>query len=392
MPLDSQIHRMRSETPACKNLIHFNNAGCSLTPKPVLDSVISHLCLEQEIGGYEAAAQADSQIERFYSALAGLLNCAAGEIAFIENATRAWDMAFYSIPFQKGDRILTGQAEYASNYLAMLQVQKLTGIEITVIPSDEKGILCLDRLQQEITDRVKLIALTHIPSQSGIVQPAQAVGEIANKHNIIYLLDVCQSAGQMTLDVNKIGCDILTGTGRKYLRGPRGTGYLYIKNELLDKLEPPFIDLHSASWKSEQEFEWQKNARRFENWECFVAGKIGLARAVEYAMELGLENIENRIQQLARLLISALQAQKNITVFESGDCLSGIITFIKNDEKPLVLQQRLQPENINIGVSKRSSAMLDFSKRGLETINRASLHYYNTEGEINKFIEVLSAK
>ncbi len=383
MDLASEINRLRDDTPTCHDLIHFNNAGFSLSPSKVVESVIEHLLLEQEAGGYEAAELAASKIDNFYLALSRMLNCQPAEIAFIENATRAWDMAFYAIPFQKGDQVITGQAEYASNYLAMLHVQKRLEIDIIVIPNDENGTICLERLQQNISEKCRLIALTHIASQVGTVQPAEEVGKIARQHGIIYLLDACQSAGQVPLDVQKLRCDLLTGTGRKYLRGPRGTGFMYASAEILERLEPPFIDIHSAHWIDENQYRFRDDAKRFENWECNVAGKIGLGVAADYACELGLENINMRIRQLARQLIVKLTEIPEVSVHERLDNLSGIVTFSKADEDAPSLQRRLRAAAINTSVSKKGNALLDTTRRGVSDVNRASLHYYNTEAEID---------
>ncbi|MEZ5491464.1 MAG: aminotransferase class V-fold PLP-dependent enzyme [Gammaproteobacteria bacterium] len=389
MELDNKINQLRSETPGCKALIHFNNAGCSFASAAVTDSVIGHLQLEQLAGGYEAANQASAQIDNFYHAFARLLNCKANEIAFIENATRAWDMAFYAVPFQPGDQVITGQAEYASNYLAMLQLQKRKGIELVVVPNDASGTLCLDTLRKRINQKTRLIALTQIPSQVGTVQPAEAVGNIAREHGLLYLLDACQSAGQIPLDVQALHCDLLTGTGRKYLRGPRGTGFLYVGNSVLDKLEPPFIDLHSAHWVDAHSYRFRDDAKRFENWECFVAGKIGLGVAADYACEVGLDGIRKRIGELAGSLVDRLAEVPGVTVHEQRDNLSGIVTFSKADEDATQLHQRLRAAGINTSIAKQANALLDAAARHVGDVNRASLHYFNTGDEIERFIEIL---
>src|SRR5881398_3739007 len=222
MPFDLQ--RVRQDTPGCDHVLHFNSAGASLMPRPVLDATIAHLQLEAQIGGYEAAEQAYDDIEHVYDAAATLINCSRDEIAVIENATRAWDMAFYSIPFKPGDRILTAMGEYASNYIAFLQIAQKTGARVEAIPNDAYGQVSLDALRQAIDERVKLIAITHVPTNGGLVNPVAAIG-------------------QMPIDVNQIGCDMLSATSRKYLRGPRGTGFLYMRRSILEQLEPPFLDL-----------------------------------------------------------------------------------------------------------------------------------------------------
>ncbi len=386
------IARLRADTPACANLIHFNNAGSSLMPEPVYRATIDHLALEQTIGGYEAAGAADAVLEDFYDAFAAMLNCDRGEIAYVENATRAWDMAFYSLPLKQGDRILTVEAEYVSNFLGFLHQARRRGLELDVAPCDASGQVDVDALERLITPKTRLIALTHIPTQGGLVNPAEEVGAVARRHGITYLLDACQSAGQMPLDVRKLGCQLLSGTGRKFLRGPRGTGFLYVSKDIIDRLDPPFIDLGSANWTSERTFELLPDARRFENWESYVAGRIGLRAAVRYALDLGLDRIEARVVALAEELRRRLAAIPGVTVHDLGRRKSGIVTLRKAGEEPEQIKLRLRAASINVSVSGKTSAQLDFTRRGLSQVVRASVHYFNTEDEIARFVAVLGGR
>jgi selenocysteine lyase/cysteine desulfurase len=383
------IARLRADTPACMRLIHFNNAGASLMPNPVYRAMVDHLALEQRVGGYEAVDDASPALEDFYDAFAAMLNCDRSEIAYVENATRAWDMAFYSLPLQEGDRILTAEAEYVSNFLGFLHQARRRGLKIDVVPSDSSGQLDLDAMERMITDKTRLIAITHVPTQGGLVNPAEEVGRIARRHGITYLLDACQSAGQMPLDVAKIGCQLLSGTGRKFMRGPRGTGFLYVSKGLLDRLDPPFIDLHAATWTAAHSFELRPDARRFENWESYVAGRVGLRAAVRYALDLGLEPIRARVTMLADRLREELARLPGIKVQDLGRTRSGIVTFTKEDELPRAIQERLRVAGINVSISSKSSAQLDFGRRGLSQVVRASVHYFNTEDEIRVFCKTL---
>jgi selenocysteine lyase/cysteine desulfurase len=382
-PID--IKRIRNETPGCTDVLHFNNAGASLPPQAVYQAVTDHLKLESRLGGYEAEEQEQEKLNLFYPAFARLLSCDPDEIAFVENATRAWDMVFYAIPFNPGDRILTAQAEYASNYLAFLQVAKRKNIKIDVVPNDASGQISIDALEKMIDADVKLIAITHVPTQGGLINPAEAVGQIASKNEILYLLDACQSVGQMPVDVRKIKCDMLSGTGRKYLRGPRGTGFLFIRRPLIEQLEPPFIDLHAATWIDKNQFEIRNDARRFENWESYIAGRIGLAAAVDYALAIGLEAIQERVQYLAALLRNHLSEFAGVDVRDLGEHQCGIVTFTKENESASAIKQRLASHRINISVTHARYARLDLDLRGIDELARASVHYFNTEAEIDRF-------
>lgn len=385
------VEQARLDTPATKERLHFNNAGAALMPESVLATVINHLQLEAKTGGYEAANQEATRLEKVYQSIAQLINCQPDEIAVVENATRAWDMAFYSLPLQAGDRILTACNEYASNYIAFLQMARLRGVEIDVVENDQYGQIDLTRLKEKIDDKVKLIAITHVPTNGGLINPAAAVGKLAKEHKIPYLLDACQSVGQLVIDVEEIGCDLLSATGRKYLRGPRGTGFLYVRKSILEKLEPPFLDLHAAEWSSLNQYEMRPDARRFENWECNVAAKLGLGQAVDYALKLGLSNIEHQVTALAKQLRMALAALPTVTVQDLGENKCGIVTFTVAGHSALEVKAYLARKAINVAASTLSGTRIDMENRGLPDLVRASVHYYNTEEEIAKFCAVVQS-
>ncbi len=385
------VDAVRADTPACEAQLHFNNAGASLMPRCVFQAVTDHLALENNVGGYEAERLAAPALERFYTEIAHLLNASPDEIAYVENATRAWDMAFYGLPLIEGDRILTHGSEYASNYLALLQQARRRGLHIDLIPSDEHGQIDVAAIPALIREQTRLIAITHVPTQGGLVNPAAEVGQIARQHGLMYLLDACQSAGQIMLDVEAIQCDVLSGTGRKFLRGPRGTGFLYVRRSMVERIDPPFVDLHSAVWREDQGFQFVPGARRFENWESFVAGRVGLMEAVRYANDLGLDAIEDRVATLAAGLRSELGAVPGVDIHDLGARKCGIVTFTKSGLEPSEIAARLHEDGINISVSQVQSARLDLGKRKLDAVARASVHYFNTQNEIDRFAQHVSA-
>jgi len=388
MPFD--LERARRDTPGCAHVLHFNNAGSSLMPQPVLDATVAHLQLESRIGGYEAATQAKERVEHVYDAVATLINCARDEVAILENATRAWDMAFYALALKPGDRILTASSEYASNYIALLQRARHTGAQVEIIPNDKHGQVSLDALRALLDERVKLIAITHVPTNSGLVQPVAAIGKLAHEAGILYLVDACQSVGQMPIDVQAIGCDILSTTGRKYLRGPRGTGFLYVRRERIAQLEPPFLDLHSAQWVAPDRYEIRPDARRFETWEANYAAKIGLGVAIDYATHHGLDTIWRRIKALSYELRSQLTTIPDVIVRDRGITQCGIVTFTLEGHEPEAIQRELAAFNINVSIAVRASALLDMDARNLTSVVRASVHYYNSEEEIARFCEKIT--
>jgi cysteine desulfurase / selenocysteine lyase len=389
MPVGWDIEQLRADTAGCEQTIFFNNAGASLQPRPVVARVIEHLRLEEQIGGYEAADRVTAELEAVYGSVARLLHCSADEIALQENATRGWEMAFYSLRFAAGDRIVTSANEYASNYIAFLQVAQRTGAEIHVVESDQAGEVDLEALRKLLDDRVKLIALTHLPTNGGLVQPAAQVGALARRAGIPFLLDATQSVGQIHLEVQALGCDMLCATGRKYLRGPRGTGFLYVRRAMLDRMEPPLLDMHAANWISQDKFEVRGDAKRFETWESAAATRLGLGVAIEYAFALGLKNIERRVQELGALLRERLGEVKGVTIQDLGRVRSGLVTFTCEGHAAGEVMQGLKEQGIAVRVSDRSSTLIDMERRGLEELVRASVHYYNTEEEIERLCEAV---
>ncbi len=383
------IARLRDDTPGCAEVVHFNNAGAALQPRPVLAAVRDHLDLEARIGGYEAADAAADRLAATYDSLARLIGAEPDEIAYTESATRAWDMAFYAVPFRAGDRILTSAGEYAGNAIAFAHVARRTGVKVEVVPDDEHGQISLDALEAALGDDVRLVAINHAPTHDGLVNPAAEVGRLARAAGALYLLDACQSVGQLAVDVGRIGCDMLSATGRKFLRGPRGTGFLYVRRSVLDLLEPPSLDLRGADWTGPDSYELRGDARRFESWERSVAGQLGLGAAADYAMEIGLEAIERRVTELGALLRSALAEVPGVTVRDRGRHRSGIVTFTHRDRDAGQIVADLAGAGINVRLS-RQTYRYDEGARPPARV-RASVHYYNTEEEIDRLVAALRA-
>ena len=380
-PLD--IAALRADTPGCAHVVHFNHAGSSLMPQPVIDAVVDHTLLEAKIGGYEAADQTEERREGVYRSIARMIGAASTEIALIENATRAWDMAFYAIPFAPGDRILTSMAEYHSNVIAFLQVRDL-GVSIEVVPNDEHGQIDVAALTAMLDDRVRLVSLSHMPTNGGLLQPAAAVGAALRGSRALYLLDACQTVGQLPIDVREIGCHLLSASSRKYLRGPRGSGFLYCDAAVLDGLTPPMLDGHAAEWTSRDGYTIRDDARRFENWEHAIANELGLGAAVDYALGLGMDSIWERVFAQATTLREQLSHIPGVTTHDLGEAKGGIVTFSIAGVTPRTAMTELTRQTINIRSSGVGSTRYDMEDRGLERILRASVHYLTTDEEIDR--------
>ena len=385
------IEKIRAETPGIEFSTHLLACGSSLMPKNVVDAITQHTQLEALMGGYEAEAKKADELNNIYDIVAEHIGANSHEIALMENSTVAWSHAFYALPLNSGSKILTSEAEYAANYVAFLQRAKRDNLIIDIVPSDESGTLDINALESMVDEEVGLIAISWIPTNGGLVNPAERVGKIAKKYNIPYLLDACQAAGQMSIDVEKIGCDFLAATGRKFLRGPRGTGFLYIKDKWLSIIEPVMIDHFGAPWVSKNTYELRKDARRFETWENSYALRIGLGEAITYAEEIGIDLIHERVQLLARLNRKLLSEVKNVQVRDIGTEQCGIISFSIEEEKdPKKIVNQMSEAGFTIGSVDPESTLIDSEKRNLPTLLRMAPHYYNTEEEIEKAVKQIS--
>lgn len=387
-----EIERLRADTAGVAEYIHFNNAGSSLPPATVVDTVINYLTEEARCGGYETEARYAAKLENVYSGIARLIHSRADEIALVENASTGWHLAFHGIDFREGDEVIVSEMEYVTNHLGLLYGQQRRGIRVLLIPNDANGNFDLAALEAAITPRTKLIAVTHIASTAGNILPVEQIGRIARRHGILYLLDACQSVGQLPLDVEAIGCDMLCATGRKYLRAPRGTGFLYVRKEVQDGLRPLLFDGHSVTDVGEFDFQFRDDARRFELYEKNRALVLGLGAAVDYALTLGLDRIAARVQQLAGLLREKLAGIGGVTVHDHGAHLSGIVTFSLEGTEAADVKGALAANKIHVSIAKAQSTIAYMNRHSLVSIVRASVHYYNAEEEIDRFCECLIAK
>jgi cysteine desulfurase/selenocysteine lyase len=390
VPID--VDRARAETPGCELVVHLNHAGTSLAPRPVLDAQVEWLQAEALTGGYELAADRDAELQASYDEAAALIGAHTDEIALVENATFAWHQAFWSLPLRAGDRILTCTVEYASSYLSYLQAERRRGVSIEVIPDDEDGQLSLPALADMLDDGrapVGLVAVTQVPTNGGLVNPVAGVGALCREAGVPFLLDACQSVGQMPVDVDEIGCDLLSATGRKFLRAPRGTGFLYARRSLLERLdrdgaEPAFLDLLGADWVAPDGYVLRPDARRFENWESNLAAVAGLRAAVAYARSWGLDAITDRVGTMAEALRGRLAEVPGVRVHDLGRQRSGIVTFTVEGVAADEVQARLRSQGINVSVSGPSSTRLDAERRRLPPLVRASVHYVTTDAELDR--------
>ncbi|MBJ8344021.1 aminotransferase class V-fold PLP-dependent enzyme [Antrihabitans sp. YC2-6] len=387
MPFD--LDRVRQDTPGCWDKVFLDSAGSSLPPTVVVDAAVSHLRREAEVGGYRAANERLADLAAVKSSIGTLINAPASSIALSDSATRSWTDFFYAVPLGPGDRILISEVEYASNGIAALQRAARAGARVETIPSDSSGQVDLEALDRMLDDRVAIVSLVHAPTNGGLLNPVREVSDLAHRVGALVLLDACQSVGQVVVDVAELQVDALSVTGRKWLRGPRGTGFLYIDPAL--DLAPATLDLHSAQWSTETEFRVADDASRFEFWECDVAARLALGAAVDYLLDIGQATVRTEIADRATYLRDALQSVPNATVRDLGTLQSGIVSFTVDGVEPTDVRDRLATADITVTVSHRSSTLLDMSHRGLQAVVRASPHYFVSYPELDRFVDAISA-
>ncbi|PNA05856.1 MULTISPECIES: aminotransferase class V-fold PLP-dependent enzyme [unclassified Pseudomonas] len=388
MNLDD-LSRLRAATPGCAQVIHFNHAGASLPSQATLDAVIEQLQHEALGGPMEAA---DNRVqERARNAAAALLNAQPEDIAFASSGSAAWSQAFNALgPWQLGERILVGRHEWAGNLACMAEAVK-AGARLEVIPCDAHGAVDPQALAQMIDGQVRLIALTWLPANGGLINPAAQIGSVARRHGIPYFIDAGQALGQLPCDVQALQCDVLKGAGRKFLRGPRGTALMYIRPHFLQRLLPVQRDVLSAPWDGKR-FTLRDDARRFETSEVSLALLAGLANALEEYNRLGAIPVRQRIEQLSNGLRQRLKAIPGLTLRDLGTAnqQSGLIAFTLEGWDSVALKQTLAERRINIGANGVAYTPLDMQARGLTNIARVAVSYLNTQEEIDVLLENLT--
>jgi selenocysteine lyase/cysteine desulfurase len=390
--LQLDVAALRADTPGTDRVIHFNNAGCGLMARPVTAVMVDHLNLEAQIGGYEASAARADEVRGFYTEIAALINTSPDNIAFAGSATHAYATALSSIPFEAGDVILTTRDDFISNQIAFLSLRKRFGVRIVHAPNTPEGVVDVDAMAALMrTHRPRLVSVTHVPTNSGLVSPVAEIGRLCRELDLLYLVDACQSVGQLVIDVEEIGCDLLTATCRKFLRGPRGSGFLYVSDRVLRAgHEPLFIDMHGARWTAPDAYKPAATAARFEEWEFPYATVLGSAAAVRYARDVGIEAIARRTPALAARLRAGLAPIPGVRVLDRGPNPAALVTFEIAGWQPQAFKAAMDGRGINSALSFREFAQFDFGDKDVDWCLRLSPHYYNTEDEVDRVADAVA--
>lgn len=374
---------------ATSNVAYFNHAGASLMSPAVLDTVVAHLQLESRIGGYAAAMQQQAALDQIYARAAQLLNCDTDEVALTDSHSRGWRDVLSCLHFSQGDRILVARSEWGGNYAALAHVAQRSGASVDIIPSTATGEVCLDALAHMIDERVRLVSLTWLPANGGLIQPAAKVGALTRAAGIPFFLDAAQAVGQLPVDVRALECDVLTTPGRKWLRGPRGTGLLYVRRAFLSALTPPVVDHFTAPF-AQGRYTLRQDARRFETSEAGIAARLGLGQALGEALTQGLENIQHRVFAKSQAIRQALAHIPNVQLRDIGVAQSGLVSFTFDHSTAKVAQARLNAQGVEVALNGLAFTPLDMQARGLTDILRASAHTTTTDADIDRLIHAVS--
>ena len=391
--MESLLAQWREDTPGCAKRVHLNNAGAGLMPRSVLDTITTHLQRESVLGGYESSDEAAPAVNTCYQNLALLLGAHPRNIAVVENSTVAFFQALAAFDFRPGDIIVTTRNDYISNQLAYISLARRQGVEIRRAADLPAGGVDPQSVRELLRDpRVRLLAVTWVPTNSGLMQPVEVLGELAESAGVPYLIDACQAVGEIPVDVARLGCDFLSATGRKFLRGPRGIGFLYVSDRALRRGDHPlYIDMRGADWCAADAFDLSSDARRFENWEFAYALLLGLGEAARYAMSVGVDRGGRRARELAKTLRSKLAALPGSRVLDRGTELAAIVTAeIAGWDAP-ALVTALRERGINTSASLRAYAVIDMAEKNAISALRISPHYYNTEAELDLLIDAIKS-
>jgi len=391
--VEKLLAQWRADTPGCANRIHVNNAGAALMPRSVLEAINAHLQREAHVGGYESSDDAEAAVNATYASVGHLVGAHARNIAIVENATVAFSQALAAFDFQLGDVIVTTRNDYISNQLAYLSLARRAGVEIRRAADLPSGGVDPQSVRELLRDpRVRLLAVTWVPTNSGLMQPVEALGEIAESAGVPYLIDACQAVGEIPIDVTRLRCDYLSATARKFLRGPRGIGFLYASDRALERGDHPlFIDMRGADWITADTYQLAPDARRFENWEFAYALVLGLGEAARYALAVGVERGGRRARELAAALRAKLAGIPGYRVLDRGTELAAIVTVDISDWDAPALVTALRQRGINTSASLSGYAVIDMAEKNSNSALRISPHYYNTEAELDAVVEALKS-
>jgi cysteine desulfurase / selenocysteine lyase len=381
----ARVAALRAQPGVCAHRVHLNTAGAGLPPQQVLSAMTAHLQRESLDGPMEAGAAVQPMLDETRALAAGLINARPADVAFASGCTHAWGVAFAALPpLRPGQRVLVSRHEWGSNVATLARAAYRAGASLQTMACAEDGSVDAAALVRAIDERVALVALTWLPANGGLINDAQAIGAAARAAGVPLLIDAAQALGQMPVDVQAIGCDLLVAPGRKHLRGPRGTALLYARPGWLQRMEPAYLDVNAFASDGGAVPQLSADARRLETGEASVAALLGLRQAILLALDLGADAIAARVRALAGQLRAGLADIAGVNLRDLGTERSALVAFTLDRVGPRQLQQELARRGINIGANGVAYTPLDMRARGLDMIARMSVSYLTTEDEIER--------
>lgn len=389
--VSESLARWRADTPGCRHRNHLNNAGAALMPTAVSDAIYEHLELETEIGGYEAADARERAIEDVYGSIAELVGANARNMAVVANATAGFVQSMSAFDFERGDVIVTSNCDYTSYQIHFLALAQRMGVVVRHAPDLPEGGIDPEAVRSMLRrERVRLVHVSWVPTNSGLVQDVAAVGAVCEDEGVPFLLDACQAVGQIAIDAPRLRCDYLSVTARKFLRGPRGIGFLYVSDGALARGDfPLFVDMRGARWVDTNRFALVDSAQRFEDWEFPYALVLGLGAAARYALGVGVAAAGERASGLATRLRDGIAAIDGVRLLDRGRTRCAIVTMDVRGRDAEELVSLLRERGINTAASLRWYGLIDFTEKGATSALRLSPHYYNSEAEIDSAVDAV---
>ncbi|MBA5777328.1 aminotransferase class V-fold PLP-dependent enzyme [Stappia sp. F7233] len=381
---------MRQGIPHVDDFIHLNNAAGSLADQRVHDAIKAHLELEARSGSTEAMNAVSSKLEQLYSAVAAFVGGTADQMLVADSHTNAWQRPFLAVDLKPGDVVLVGSSEWGGNLSMIHHTCRRTGASYKVVPDDASGRMDLRTFESALKDkRVKLVCTTWVAATSGQVNPVEEIGELMRQTEALHFVDGAQAIGQFPVDIRNLNCDLLTVSARKFVRGPRGTGFAWISKRFLNEYKPLGVDQFAAPWENDAPH-LRGDARRFETGESNYAARLGLLSALELILTRDISADFTVIKELAAQARARLSSTEGITVLEGNEGSCGLVTFLADGVAPAKIAADLRQSRINISAPTTRYGPLYMAARGWNAINRLSPHAFNTADEIDKACDAIA--
>ena len=368
--------QIRAEFPLGDHRIYLNTGGLGASPQVAIDAVKDEIDKLEHIAETGRSASLWSSVK---STAGSLLGCPARNLAYTRNATEGINIVCNELPLAAGDEVITSAHEHVANTVTWLARQRFDGIRLRVYePSLRSAQENLDRIEQLITQRTRVLSLPHVTTSTGQVLPVGEIGAFASRHGLWYFLDGAQAPGMMPVDVGRIGCHAYATSGHKWLLGPKGTGLVYVHDEALETIRPRWVGAFSARGQPDMihtgEFLFAEGAQRYEFGTVSVPLFVGLGASMRFLTDIGMERIWERNRQMATTLMAGLEAAGAEVLSPSNpDEHSAMITF-RSDRIPAEELQSVLAGRYSLRTRK-------IYEGGLDAV-RVSLHLYNDLEEV----------